>query len=186
MTNSLFILVRIHHYEANIKGLRKHANYLAFIEAILSVILLIICCLNISKDYSYTKIALNTLLWTIIAVTNLTRSHKKCLLSIFLFKIFVWLGLSVVYYRDTFSLTYDPELLLLGLYFNGFYIIEYGINKNQAGDTEEEINDPEVPTVLSTPISETDRDRDSLPSYQESFNFPNSELKNDKNVDDRQ
>ena len=124
------------------------------------------------------------LAWTILVMTYLiSKSQKKAFMAFFLLKIIVCVLLTVVYYLDTFSLSYDPEFLLLGFYFNGFYIIVYFIDKNQVDETGEEINDPEVPTVLNIPSSDTDRDRDILPSYEESFNFPNSEFKNNKNVD---
>ena len=86
-----------------------------------------------------------------------------------------------VYYLDTFSLSSDPELILLGLYFNGFYII-YLIIKNNREDTEEQINDPEDPTrptPLSTDPTNSETDGgDILPSYEESFNYPNSDVDN--------
>ena len=94
------------------------------------------------------------LAWTILVMTYLiSKSQKKAFMAFFLLKIIVCVLLTVVYYLDTFSLSYDPEFLLLGFYFNGFYIIVYFIDKNQVEETGEEINDPEVPTVLNIPSS---------------------------------
>ena len=74
----------------------------------------------------------------------------------------------------------------MGLYFNSFYFI-YTKLKNNSEENEEQINDPEEPTgptLLTTdPTSETETERDILPTYEESFNYPNSEFKNNKNVD---
>ena len=93
---------------------------------------------------------------------------------IFLLKNFVYMILVVLFYTEIFTVSSNPELILLGLYFNSFYII-YLNTKNNGEDPQEQINhpeDPERPTVMSTnPTSETDRD--SLPSYEESFNYPN-------------
>ena len=59
-----------------------------------------------------------------------------------------------------------------------FYVIYIYIIKNNGEETEEQINNPEDPTS-----SASEKDRDCLPSYEESFNYPNSEFQNNKNVD---
>ena len=178
--------ISIKYYEANTSGLLNHVYYFSVIESILSVISLIA---NILNEFGYISMTLSILfflvMFTFIAILR-NPEKKHPLEIILLLKMIVCTALTIVYYLETFSLTSDPELLLLVLYFNGFYMI-YIKTKNNVEDTEEGINDPEDstrPTLLSTnPTSETESIRDSLPSYEESFNFPNSEFKNNKNVD---
>ena len=111
----------------------------------------------------------------IILILSSFSGNNLSVKFVFLMKIVVYMILVVSFYSEIFSVSSNPELILLGLYFNSFYTIYYSSTKNNGTeDTEEQINDPEDPTgptELSTnPTSETDRD--SLPSYEESFNYP--------------
>ena len=178
-----FFSGRIKYYERDTSGLRHHVYYLAAIESILAVISLIF---NIMNAFLLTSSILFFLVM-ITFIALLRNPKKKGLIEIILLtKLMLCAAVTFVYYYlNKFSPISDPELFLLVLYFNGFYMT-YHIIQNYGEVTEEEINDPEDPpraTPLSTlPTSETDT-RDSLPSYEESFNYPNSEFKNNKNVD---
>ena len=109
----------------------------------------------------------------ILILTSLYGNNLSVKL-IFLMKNFVYMILVLLFYNEEFTVSSNPELILLGLYFNSYYIIYINIHYN-AEATEEEINHPDdstQPTVMSNPRNETDR-RDSLPTYEESFNYPN-------------
>ena len=178
-----FFSVRINHYETNIGGLLYHVYYFAAIECILSVISLIV---NIFNKYVYISMILSILsllvMFAFIAILRNPEVKKHSLEIILLLKMIVCSALTVVYYIETFNLIFDPELVLLLLYFNGFYMI-YIKTRNNGEDTGagEAMNNPEDPTRPA--LLSTNPTRDSLPSYEESFNFPNSQFKNNKNVD---
>merc|ERR1712183_608038 len=179
MIHSVVILARIKYYEANISGLLYHVYYLAAIESILNGILFIVNTLTLAV--STLSILFFSVMLTFIAMLRKPK-EKFSMKIILLLKVILCAAQTIVYYLGTFSLTSDPELILLGLYFNCFYMMYLIIKKNE---TVEENNDPEDPTaprvVSSNPASsETDRG-DSLPSYEESFNYPNSQFKN--NID---
>ena len=151
----------LRYYERNTSDLIHHAYYFALIESF-SPLFIRLCIPSVINMVSYIMLILSSLYGNNFVVK-----------LIFLLKNFVYMILVVLFYTEIFTVSSNPELILLGLYFNSFYII---LNtKNNGEDPEEQINhpeDPERPTVMSTnPTSETDRD--SLPSYEESFNYPN-------------
>ena len=101
--------------------------------------------------------------------------HANDLLVIlfFMLKIFVYLILAYLFYNKM-NVSSNPELLLLGLYFNSYYYIIYLYDQeDQAVDNEEETNEPEVSVETRVITAGPETDTDSLPSYAESFNYPN-------------
>ena len=104
-------------------------------------------------------------LFVTIAFIAFLNQKRQLEILLLLSKVIICTIVTGVYYLDTFSLSSDPELILLGLYFNGFYII-YLIIKNNREDTEEQINDPEDPTrptPLSTDPTNSETDGGDIP-----------------------
>ena len=182
-----FVSAKIKYYETNISGLLCHVYIFTAIETFLSHIWLLHRSLIDFGPITMTiSLIFVFVMWTFFVMLRKPgkKGSWKRIEIILPLKIVVCTALTVVYYLDTFSLSNDPEVLLMGLYFNSFYFI-YTKLKNNSEETEEQINNPEEPTgptLLTTdPTSETERD--ILPTYEESFNYPNSEFKNNKNVD---
>ena len=178
--------MRIPYYKRNTSDLRYHAYYFAAIESVSPLIITLS-----ATDYSLfiihwiTSIIYSLLmLFFILILSSLYGNNLSVKLKIFLMKNVVYMILASLFYHEEFTVSSNPELILLGFYFNSFYVIYINIQNNGENNgevTEEEINDPDDSTrstVASNPRNETDRRdrrdrRDSLPSYEESFNYPN-------------
>ena len=170
---TIFFPVMIWYYEENTRHLICHAYYFAAIESLSPLIMRLAATDSSVVLWMSVLYVCLMLFWMFIYVFYY--ENDLLVVLFFIMKIFVYLILALLFYNKM-NVSSNPELLLLGLYFNSYYYIIYLYDQeDQAVDNEEETNEPEVPveTRVINPEPETDIDRYTLPSYEESFNYPN-------------
>ena len=163
----------IWYYEENTRHLICHAYYFAAIESISPLFMR----LATTDSSLFLWMSFFLMLFSMF-ILPFYHANDLLVILFFMLKIFVYLILAYLFYNKM-NVSSNPELLLLGLYFNSYYYIIYLYDQeDQAVDNEEETNEPEVPVETRVINPEPETDRYSLPSYEESFNYPNVWQKN--------